>query len=130
MKGTVDESKGTESRRYHRLTMGMPVEFCIPPSREKIKGRLEDAGGTGLGLKTSAFLNPRQEILIYLSPLGSETFELRAQVMWVRRDWESSAGPGYRAGCRLMDPAVFDEKKYVRFYAQNFLRRTFWARQN
>jgi len=97
-----------EKRRYHRLSVEIPLQFRIPPRKDRIAASTADIGGTGILFKTGADVKIRQELLMYLDLPGSGPSEIHGKVV------RSGAG---QVAVKVMDPIKFDERNYVKFYA-------------
>jgi hypothetical protein len=110
----------TEKRRYHRMQVEIPMSFCVPPRKKKLATTTLDISGTGVAFLTTTALQVRQELLMYLLLPVKQQIEIHGKVVRLELV-ENSSGPFYRAGVKIMDPIKFDEKKFLKFYAQKLL---------
>ncbi len=114
----------SERRRYHRLDMSIPMRFCIPPRMVKRQAVTVDIGGQGIGFLTSAEVEVRQELLVYIELPDRQHAELHAQVVRVT---PQGKGAEKLVVVKLLDPIKFDERQFVKFYAAK-LNKTFSAK--
>lgn len=107
-----------EKRRYHRLRVEIPITYTVPPRGLTPRETATlDISGTGVAFVTGEELKERQELLMYLLLPEQDKIEVHAKV--VRSEVVKDAGRSqYRIGVRIVDPIKFDEKKFIKFYAQ------------
>ena len=102
-----------EKRRYHRLALQVPLQFRIPPRKDRINALARNISGTGILFQTMEHVKVRQELLMYLQlPGGVGESEIHGKVVRVE--------PG-QVAVKVMDPIKFDERHYVKFYASRLL---------
>jgi len=103
-----------EKRRYHRLSIAVPMSFCVPPDTSRLLTSTLDVSVLGVSFTTDKELQTRQELLMYLSFPGEKKVEVHGKVLRVERISPNR----FKIGVRILDPIKFDEKKFVRFYAE------------
>lgn len=109
-----------EHRNYHRLNVEIPMTFRVPPDQNEFTTTTINIGGMGIYFTTTRPLQERQELLLYLHlPGQDDKVELHAQV--VRVD-PQEGDPEHRVAVKLTDNIKFDEKEFVKFYAQQLNR--------
>jgi hypothetical protein len=102
-----------EKRRYHRLALQVPLQFRVPPSKNRIMASTRNISGTGILFRTDENVKVRQELLMYFQLPGyAGESEIHGKVVRV----ESG-----QVAVRVMDPIKFDERRYAKFYASNLL---------
>ena len=104
-----------EKRAYHRFTINVPMSYRVPPQQKEVSVTTLDVSGTGLLFETPNELKVRQELLMYLSLDGQNLVEMHGKV--VRVEWDPAQAQSYRVGVRIADKMKFDERQYVKFYA-------------
>ncbi|MDP2653327.1 MAG: PilZ domain-containing protein [Candidatus Omnitrophota bacterium] len=104
-----------EKRAYHRLKVGIPMKFRVPPQEREIETSTLDISGTGVSFSAKEELKPRQELLMYLLLPEKDRIEIHAKVVRVERNPQDQSH--YNVGVRIIDPIKFDEREFVRFYA-------------
>ena len=92
------------------------MKYLVPPQSRKVTATLVDISGTGLLFQTAEELKARQELLLYLSLGDRNTIEIHAKVVRVQKD--SSQASSFYLGVRIADKMKFDERRFVKFYAQ------------
>lgn len=112
-----------DKRCYHRMKLEVPMNFRVPPKRKFIDTSTLDISGTGVAFITTEELKVRQELLIYLLLPGHTKIEIHAKVVRVaREEGQPSDYPVlYRIGVKIVDPIKFDERAFVKFYAEKLL---------
>lgn len=99
------------------------MNFRVPPHKKLISSSTLDISGTGVAFSTQEEVKPRQELLMYLLLPVKETIEIHSKVIWVKKvkgGLLRSSG-GYRVGVRIVDPIKFDEREFIRFYAEKLI---------
>ena len=112
-----------DKRRYHRMKLEVPMSFRVPPKRKLIDTSTLDISGTGVAFITTEELKVRQELLMYLLLPIDTKIEVHAKVVRVaREEGQPSDYPMlYRVGVKIVDPIKFDEREFVKFYAEKLL---------
>ena len=112
-----------DKRRYHRMKLEVPVSFRVPPKRKVVDTSTLDISGTGVAFVTTEALKVRQELLMYLLLPIDKKIEIHAKVVRVaREEGQPTDYPAlYRVGVKIVDPIKFDERQFVRFYAEKLL---------
>ena len=107
-----------EKRNYHRIKLNVPMRYFVPPTAKEFVATTWDVSGTGLSFDTPEELKVRQELLIYLSLNNEqEPIEMHAKVVRVEKGLEQTQN--FRVGVRIADDIKFDEREYVKFYADH-----------
>lgn len=112
-----------DKRRYHRMKLEVPMSFRVPPKRKFIDTATLDISGTGVAFITTEELKVRQELLMYLLLPINTKIEIHAKVVRVaREEGQPSVYPTlYRVGVNIVDPIKFDEREFVKFYAEKLV---------
>ncbi len=79
-----------------------------------------DVSATGMSFITKEELELRRHLLVEVQT-PDEKLTLHTQVVWVEGDF-STAVREYRVGLRLVEPLKYDEKKFVRFCAEQMIK--------
>src|SRR3990167_4071698 len=107
-----------DKRRAHRLKIELPASFKVTNAQKYISiGTTLDISAVGMCLKTREKLNVGQELAIQLKLPQGEKITLRAKVVW-NKPMDFSPHSDLSIGIQLLGPVGEDEKKFVRFYAQ------------
>ena len=106
----------SEKRDYLRFKFNVPMKYLVPPQQRKVAAILVDISGTGLLFKTPEEVKTRQELLLYLSLGDRNIIEIHAKAVRVER--EPGQARSFYVGVRIADKMKFDERKFVKFYAE------------
>ena len=110
-----------DKRRAHRLKIELPAFFKITKTQPHISiGTTIDISATGICLKTREHLSAGQELTIQLKLPDGEKISLNAKVVWVK-GMDYSMYSDQSVGIQLTGPIGDNEKKFVRYYAQQLI---------
>ncbi len=113
----------SDKRRYHRMKLEIPMSFRVPPRKKLIDTATLDISGTGVAFITTEELQIRQELLMFLLLPINMKIELHAKIVRVEQEKGRPTDYPllYRVGVKIVDPIKFDERKFVKFYAEKLV---------
>ncbi|MCK5580820.1 MAG: PilZ domain-containing protein [Candidatus Omnitrophica bacterium] len=114
-----------DKRRCTRFEIDLPVSFKITPKCASISlGTTIDISATGFRLCCREQLKVGHHMLIALTLPNNETLKLRVKVAWVQNAYfEAYLMSEFIMGLRIQEPLGDDERRYVKFCAQELIKR-------
>jgi len=119
-----------EKRMVHRLEMNLPVVYKISDVQGLPVASTLNVSAIGICLLSKQGFKVGQELVIQMTlppeeEAKAEDVEFAAEVIWIEENYvekkDGSVSREYKAGLKLLGGKKSHQKKFVQFFAKQFL---------